>query len=99
MKSLFATMLIASFGLTTGAFAQTYHQVPNLPSSEAVAPQGYSTTQNPSTATQGSSHGCLKGGAVGAVGGHLLHHPILGAMAGCAIGMHEAHKEKQLSNP
>lgn len=35
--------------------------------------------------------GCVKGAAVGAVGGHFLHHHgLLGAAAGCAIGHHHA---------
>ena len=39
------------------------------------------------------ARGCLKGAAVGAVGGHFAgHHPILGAAAGCAIGHHMAHR-------
>jgi hypothetical protein len=38
--------------------------------------------------------GCLKGAAVGGVGGHLAHHhAILGAAAGCAVGHHMAHKK------
>jgi len=37
--------------------------------------------------------GCLKGAAVGGVGGHFLgHHGLLGAGVGCLIGHHEAAK-------
>ena len=37
--------------------------------------------------------GCLKGAAVGGVGGHFLgHHGLMGAAAGCAVGHHEAAK-------
>ena len=37
--------------------------------------------------------GCLKGAAVGGVGGHFAgHHGLLGAAAGCAIGRHQANK-------
>ena len=37
--------------------------------------------------------GCLKGAAVGGVGGHVAgHHAVLGAAAGCAIGHHRATK-------
>lgn len=37
--------------------------------------------------------GCLKGAAVGGVGGHFLgHHGLMGAAAGCAVGHHEATK-------
>ena len=44
-----------------------------------------------------SAKGCLKGAAVGGVGGHFIgHHGLLGAAAGCAIGRHRANKaEKQ----
>lgn len=38
-----------------------------------------------------NAKGCLKGAAVGAVGGHFLHHHgLLGAGIGCAIGHHHA---------
>jgi hypothetical protein len=40
--------------------------------------------------------GCLKGAAVGAVAGHLMHHhAILGAVAGCVIGHHMAVKKER----
>lgn len=38
--------------------------------------------------------GCLKGAVVGGVAGHLEHHAILGAVAGCAVGHHLAAKAK-----
>lgn len=39
--------------------------------------------------------GCLTGAAAGGVAGHFAgHHPILGAMAGCAIGHHMAKKKR-----
>lgn len=42
-------------------------------------------------ATGAEAAGCLKGAAVGGVAGHFAgHHPILGALAGCAIGHHHA---------
>jgi hypothetical protein len=36
--------------------------------------------------------GCLKGAAVGGVGGHFVGkgHAVLGAAAGCAVGHHRA---------
>ncbi|BCI70750.1 hypothetical protein SUS17_2933 [Sphingomonas sp. S17] len=39
-----------------------------------------------------SAKGCLKGAAVGGVGGHFVGkgHAVLGAAAGCAIGHHRA---------
>lgn len=40
-----------------------------------------------------SAKGCLKGAAVGGVGGHFVgHHGLIGAAAGCAIGRHRANK-------
>ena len=39
--------------------------------------------------------GCLKYGAVGAVGGHLAHHGVLGAIGGCATGMYVKHRSKK----
>ena len=39
--------------------------------------------------------GCLKYGAVGAVGGHLAHHGVLGAVGGCATGMYVRHKYRK----
>ncbi len=39
--------------------------------------------------------GCLSGAAVGGVAGHVAgHHGVLGAAAGCAVGHHEANKDK-----
>ena len=42
----------------------------------------------------GAQAGCLKGAAVGGVGGHFIgHHGLLGAAAGCAVGhYHSKHK-------
>ena len=48
--------------------------------------------QSPAGAESG---GCLKYGAVGAAGGHLAGHGVMGALAGCGAGMwtrHEARK-------
>lgn len=39
--------------------------------------------------------GCLKYGAAGAVGGHLVHHGVLGAVGGCATGMYVRHKYRK----
>lgn len=39
--------------------------------------------------------GCLKGAAVGGVGGHFAgHHGLIGAAAGCAVGHHMANKKQ-----
>lgn len=41
-----------------------------------------------------SAKGCLKGAAVGGVGGHMAGgHGVLGAAAGCAVGRHMANKK------
>ena len=40
--------------------------------------------------------GCLKYGAAGAVGGHYAgHHGVMGAVAGCALGMHKRREYKR----
>lgn len=39
--------------------------------------------------------GCIKGAVVGGLAGHLVHHGMVGAAAGCAIGHHEASKQAQ----
>ena len=38
--------------------------------------------------------GCLKYGAVGAVGGHLAGHGVVGALAGCVTGAYVKHRDK-----
>jgi hypothetical protein len=43
--------------------------------------------------------GCIKGAIVGGVAGHLAGHGKLGALAGCAIGHHEANKNNQEARP
>jgi outer membrane lipoprotein SlyB len=49
--------------------------------------------------------GCLKGAAVGGVGGHFVGkgHAVLGAAAGCAYGHHRAkvaaRKARQAQQP
>jgi hypothetical protein len=35
--------------------------------------------------------GCLKGAALGAVAGHMVHHTFLGIFGGCAGGMMVHH--------
>lgn len=39
--------------------------------------------------------GCLKYGAVGAVGGHVAHHGVLGAAGGCVTGMYVRHEYRK----
>lgn len=37
--------------------------------------------------------GCIKGALIGGTAGHFAgHHGVIGALAGCAIGRHEANK-------
>ena len=41
-----------------------------------------------------SAKGCLKGAAVGGVGGHVAGgHGVIGAAAGCVVGRHMANKK------
>lgn len=45
---------------------------------------------------QAEAKGCLKGAAVGGVGGHVAGgHAILGAAGGCLVGRHMANKKDQ----
>jgi len=44
------------------------------------------------TTVPADAKGCIKGAVVGGIAGHAAHHGLLGAMAGCAIGHHEANK-------
>jgi hypothetical protein len=47
------------------------------------------------TVSPADAKGCIKGAVVGGVAGHMAGHGKIGAVAGCAIGHHEANK----SNP
>lgn len=43
-----------------------------------------------------NAKGCLKGAAVGGVGGHIAGgHGVLGAAAGCVVGRHMANKKEK----
>lgn len=48
----------------------------------------------PLAATTADAKGCLKGAAVGGVGGHFVGkgHAVAGAAIGCAVGHHRAAK-------
>lgn len=47
-------------------------------------------------AVEAKPGGCLKYGAAGAVGGHYAgHHGVMGAVAGCALGMHKRREYKR----
>jgi hypothetical protein len=39
--------------------------------------------------------GCLKYGSAGAVAGHMAHHGVMGAVAGCALGIHKRREYKR----
>lgn len=39
--------------------------------------------------------GCIKYGAVGGVGGHVVHHGVAGAVGGCAVGMYKRHEYRK----
>ena len=39
--------------------------------------------------------GCIKGAIVGGAAGHMAGHGKMGALAGCAVGHHEANKKTQ----
>jgi hypothetical protein len=44
--------------------------------------------------------GCIKGALIGGTAGHFAgHHGVIGALAGCAIGRHEANKRAQPNAP
>lgn len=43
------------------------------------------------TAQAANAAGCLKGAALGAVAGHMVHHTFLGMFGGCAGGMMVHH--------
>jgi hypothetical protein len=51
-------------------------------------------------ASAADAKGCLKGAAVGGVAGHYAgHHGVIGAIAGCAYGRHEANKQDRQQPP
>jgi hypothetical protein len=45
--------------------------------------------------SQANAAGCLKGAAVGGVGGHFVGkgHAVLGAVGGCVVGRHMANQK------
>ena len=44
--------------------------------------------------------GCLSGGAAGGAAGHFVGkgHAVLGAAAGCAVGLHMKHKQQRAAH-
>lgn len=57
-------------------------------------PRYSQTTQQQQTEAQRPGGGCLRYGAVGAAGGHLAGHGVMGALAGCAMGSYVRHRDK-----
>ncbi len=52
------------------------------------------------SATTADAKGCIKGAIIGGVAGHLAGgHGTVGAVAGCAIGHHEANKKDKNAQP
>lgn len=47
------------------------------------------------TVAKAEPGGCLKYGAAGAVGGHLVNHGVLGAVGGCVTGMYRRHEYRK----
>ncbi|NHO31256.1 hypothetical protein [Acetobacter fallax] len=47
------------------------------------------------TVARAEPGGCIKYGAAGAVGGHVAHHGVLGALGGCVTGMYVRHKYRK----
>jgi hypothetical protein len=52
------------------------------------------------TSVPAQAKGCIKGALIGGTAGHFAgHHGVIGALAGCAIGRHEANKRVQPNAP
>ena len=80
------------------AFSFEGDQIQPMPDQRRIDPkdpryaQTYQQQQNGEIPKPGG--GCLRYGAVGAAGGHLAGHGVLGAVAGCATGMYVRHRDK-----
>ncbi len=69
------------------------------PAPDQRRPSGYDprysqTDQQRQAEAQKPGGGCLRYGAVGAAGGHLAGHGVLGAVAGCAVGAMVRKRDK-----
>lgn len=79
-------------------FAFQGDQIQPMPDQRRIDPrdprytQTYQQQQNGEIPKPGG--GCLRYGAVGAAGGHLAGHGVLGAIAGCATGAYVRHRDK-----
>ena len=56
-------------------------------------PRYSQTVQQQQQAAERPGGGCLRYGAVGAAGGHLAGHGVVGALAGCAVGSYVRHRD------
>jgi len=80
------------------AFSFQGDQIQPMPDQRRIDPrdpryaQTYQAQQNGEIPKPGG--GCLRYGAVGAAGGHLAGHGVLGAIAGCATGAYVRHRDK-----
>ena len=81
-------MSIRRFGRSGGA----------IPAIRILAALAVASTVSLSS-TQTQAAGCIRGAIVGGLAGHLVHHGMLGAAAGCAIGHHEASKQAPRTPP
>ncbi len=43
-----------------------------------------------------ASAGCVTGAIVGGIAGHMVGHGGMGAAAGCAYGVHRAHRARDM---
>ena len=88
----------AGQGASGEPFAFQGDQIQPMPDQRRIDPrdpryaQTYQQQQNGEILKPGG--GCLRYGAVGAAGGHLAGHGVLGAIAGCATWAYVRHREK-----
>ncbi len=97
------TQPAAGQGSSAEPFSFQGDQIQPMPDQRRIDPrdprysQTYQQQQNGEIPKPGG--GCLRYGAVGAAGGHLAGHGVLGAIAGCATGAYVRHREKaQINN-
>ncbi len=94
-----STMQQGSGQTTSGdPFSFQGDKIQQMPDQRQISPSDprYSQTyqQQQSGEIPKPGGGCLRYGAVGAAGGHLAGHGVLGAVAGCATGMYVRHRDK-----
>ncbi len=88
----------SSQGASGDPFSFQGDQIQQMPDQRRIDPrdpryaQTYQQQQSGEIPKPGG--GCLRYGAVGAAGGHLAGHGVLGAVAGCATGMYVRHRDK-----